>query len=73
MEKQQRNKLIVGIGFILFFTIIGIFAFENIIIPNREKRLHELHGNKINLKTGYKTKVNPDLIDSMIRARKKNN
>lgn len=70
MEKQQRNKLIVAICFFVFFTSIASIAYIKIILPNREKRKQSINHEKLNLKTGYKTKVNPNIIDSMIKAKK---
>lgn len=66
MEKNQKKKLIVAISFFAFFTAISLIAFFTIILPNREKR--KKSGEKINMKTGYKTKVNPDMIDSLMKA-----
>lgn len=71
MEKQQRNKLIVAIVFFIVITVIAIFAYVNIIVPNREKRKQSATHEKLNLKTGYKTKVNPNIIDSIMRAKNK--
>jgi hypothetical protein len=67
MEKQQRNKLWVGLGFILLVTGVSIWAYINLILPNRAYR--EKTGMKYTQKLHYKTQYNPDYIDSVIRAK----
>jgi hypothetical protein len=69
MEKQQRNKLIVGIGFITLITLISLWAYFQILKPNREYRLK--NGKKYTQKLQYKTDYNPDYIDSVIRAKER--
>ncbi len=67
MEKQQRNKLIVGIGFIALITGISVWAYITILVPNRE--YHKRTGKKYSQKIQYKTTYNPDYIDSLVRAK----
>lgn len=67
MEKQQRNKLIVGIGFIALITGISVWAYITILLPNREYRKRT--GKKYSQKIQYKTTYNPDYIDSLVRAK----
>lgn len=67
MEKQQRNKLIVGIGFIALITGISVWAYITILLPNRE--YHKRTGKKYSQKIQYKTTYNPDYIDSLVRAK----
>lgn len=67
MEKQQRNKLIVGIGFIALITGISVWAYITILVPNRE--YHKRTGKKYSQKVQYKTTYNPDYIDSLVRAK----
>lgn len=67
MEKQQRNKLIVGIGFIALITGISAWAYVTILVPNRE--YHKRTGKKYSQKVQYKTTYNPDYIDSLVRAK----
>ncbi len=67
MEKQQRNKLIVGIGFIALITGISVWAYITILVPNRE--YHKRTGKKYSQKIQYKTSYNPDYIDSLVRAK----
>lgn len=67
MEKQQRNKLIVGISFIALITAISAWAYFSILLPNREYRKRT--GKKYSQKLQYKTDYNPDYIDSVIRAK----
>jgi hypothetical protein len=67
MEKQQRNKLIVGIGFIAIITGISVWAYITILVPNRE--YHKRTGKKYSQKIQYKTSYNPDYIDSLVRAK----
>jgi hypothetical protein len=69
MEKQQRNKLIVAIGFFLLVTGCAIWAYTTILIPNRE--YHKRTGHKYSQKKKYKTTHNPDYIDSVLEAKKK--
>jgi hypothetical protein len=66
MEKQQRNKLIVGIGFIALITGISVWAYITILVPNRD--YHKRTGKKYSQKIQYKTTYNPDYIDSLVRA-----
>jgi hypothetical protein len=67
MEKQQRNKLIVGIGFIALITGISVWAYITILVPNRD--YHKRTGKKYSQKIQYKTTYNPDYIDSLVRAK----
>ncbi len=67
MEKQQRNKLIVGIGFIALITGISLWAYITILVPNRE--YHKKTGKKYSQKLRYKTRYNPDYIDSLLRVK----
>jgi hypothetical protein len=67
MEKQQRNKLIVGIGFIALITGISVWAYITILVPNRD--YHKRTGKKYSQKIQYKTTYNPDYIDSFVRAK----
>jgi hypothetical protein len=67
MEKQQRNKLIVGIGFIALITGISVWAYITILVPNRD--YHKRTGKKYSQKIQYKTSYNPDYIDSLVRAK----
>lgn len=69
MEKQQRNKLIVAIGFFLIVTGCAVWAYTSILIPNRE--YHKRTGQKYSQKKKYITKHNPDYIDSVLEAKKK--
>ncbi|GEM_PF-1853372 len=71
MQNQQRNKLIVAVCFFTILTTIAAFAYVKIIKPNRLR--HEQSGHKLEIKTGYKTKINPSIIDSLIQAKKKPN
>ncbi len=70
MEKQQRNKLIVGLGFIAVITGISIWAYFAILVPNRN--YHNKTGKKYSQKLQYKTSYNPDYIDSILRAKEAN-
>ena len=67
MEKQQRNKLIVGLGFIGLITGISIWAYFAILVPNRE--YHNKTGKKFSQKLQYKTLYNPDYIDSVLKEK----
>ncbi len=70
MEKQQRNKLIVGLSFIVLVLSLATWAYITILLPNREYR--KKTGHKYSQKLQYKTKYNPDYVDSVIAAKKKN-
>ncbi len=63
MNKHQRNKLIVAIGFFVTITAISIWAYTTILKPIRDNR-SERKG-KFTLKGKYKTQYNPDIIDSI--------
>ncbi|MFM7639013.1 MAG: hypothetical protein ACKO67_04700 [Bacteroidota bacterium] len=63
MNKQQRNKLIVAIGFFALITTVSVWAYMTILKPIRDTR-GERKG-KFTLKGKYKTKYNPDIIDSI--------
>lgn len=69
MEKQQKIKLWIAVGFVTVFTFISILAYVKILKPIREGRSHR--SGKYTLKAGYKTKYNPDFIDSVTHANKK--
>ncbi len=71
MEKQQKIKLWVAIGFVAVFTLISIFAYVKILKPIRDGRSQRT--GKYTLKTGYKTKYNPDFIDSVSEVSSKKN
>lgn len=69
MEKSQKIKLVVGIAFIALFTAISAIAYVKILKPIRDGRnshqsKYMLKG-KYTLKGKYKTKINPDIIDSI--------
>jgi len=68
MERQQRNKLIVGLGFIGIITGVALWAYFAILIPNRD--YHKKTGKKYSQKLQYKTSYNPDYIDSVLKAKK---
>jgi hypothetical protein len=63
MNKQQRNKLIVAIGFFVLITSVSVWAYVTILKPIRDHR-GERKG-KYSLKGKYKTEYNPDIIDSI--------
>lgn len=63
MNKHQRNKLIVAVGFFILITGVSIWAYTKILKPIKESR-HERKG-KYTLKGKYKTQYNPDIIDSI--------
>lgn len=63
MNKHQRNKLIVAIGFFVLITTVSIWAYLNFLKPIRDTR-NERTG-KFTLKGKYKTEYNPDIIDSI--------
>ncbi len=68
MEKQQKYKLWIGIGFIVVFTVLSIIAYVKILKPIRDGRSQRT--GKYTMKTGYKTKYNPDFIDSVSDKKK---
>lgn len=63
MEKSQKIKLVVGIAFIALFTAINAIAYIKILKPIRDGR--SSRQGKYTLKGKYKTKINPDIIDSI--------
>ena len=63
MNKHQRNKLIVAIGFFVLITTVSIWAYVNFLKPIRDTQ-GERKG-KFTLKGKYKTEYNPDIIDSI--------
>ncbi len=69
MEKQQRNKLIVGLSFIIVVLSLATWAYVTILLPNREYR--KKTGHKYSQKLQYKTKYNPDFVDSVMESKKK--
>lgn len=68
MEKQQKMKLWVALGFILIVTGTAVWAYYAILIPNRE--YHQKTGKKYTQKLKYKTDYNPDYIDSVLESKK---
>lgn len=69
MNKHQRNKLIVAIGFFTLITAISIVAYVKILKPIRDTRSSRT--GKYTLKGKYKTTYNPDIIDSIEAKEKK--
>ena len=68
MEKQQKQKLVVAILFFAIITSISVWAYLNILKPNKE--YHQKTGNKYTQKKQYKTSYNPDYIDSVIAEKR---
>lgn len=63
MNKHQRNKLIVAIGFFILITSVSIWAYIDFLKPIRDTRGER--SGKFTLKGKYKTDYNPDIIDSI--------
>lgn len=69
MEKQQKQKLAVLIIFLTIILGLATWAYISILLPNREYRKRT--GEKYTQKIQYKTKYNPDFVDSVIKSKEK--
>lgn len=69
MEKQQKQKLAVAIIFLSIILGMATWAYITILLPNREYRKRT--GEKYTQKLQYKTKYNPDFVDSVIDSKEK--